>query len=160
MVETYYMERRKFAKPLKDMLRVLLDAQGIDGETRERMIEGDLKEVPTPYLMGETPRYAMQTLGGEWGRDRIHEDLWANVAVRGVDGPTVFDDVRHNNEAAAIRSMGGVVICLSRPGVTRQSDHKSEDLPRYNALVMNDATPEEVVERVVAWWNCDVRTIR
>ena len=45
------------------MLRKLLACQGADAEMIRRMIDGDLKEAPTPLLEGRTPRHAMQTLG-------------------------------------------------------------------------------------------------
>ena len=65
----------KLADALKAMLRKLLACQGADAEMIRRMIDGDLKEAPTPLLEGRTPRQAMQTLGTEWGRDRIGRDL-------------------------------------------------------------------------------------
>jgi putative protein kinase ArgK-like GTPase of G3E family len=52
--------RTRFAGSLKDMMRVL-------GLTEEE-IEGNLKETACALLGGKTPRYAMQTIGTEWGR--------------------------------------------------------------------------------------------
>ena len=63
------------------MLRKLLACPGADAGMIRRMIDGDLKEAPTPLFEGRTPRHAMQTLGTEWGRDRIGRDLRANAAL-------------------------------------------------------------------------------
>ena len=52
----------------------------------EAHIEGALKEVPCELLGGKTPRYAMQTLGTEWGRDTDQQDaVGGRLAPRGGD---------------------------------------------------------------------------
>lgn len=110
----------KFAGPLKDMLRGF-------GLT-ERHIEGDLKEVPCDLLGGKTPRYAMQTLGTEWGRDLISPSLWVDTwSSRAATGLVVCDDCRFPNEAAAVRALGGVIVRVVRVGHERPGgDHVSE----------------------------------
>lgn len=115
--------RIKMADPLKDMLRAI-------GLT-DRHIEGDLKEVPCDLLGGATPRHAMITLGTEWGRDLIHPDIWVTIAKQRIASVlasgfnVVVDDVRYDNEAKAIRDLGGAVVGIERdigPGIA----HKSE----------------------------------
>lgn len=99
----------KFAAPIKAMLRTLLYYRGVDSVTVERMVEGDLKEVPTPYLEGKTPREAMQTLGTEWGRELIGEGLWANTAQDRWDQfkKVVVSDVRFPNEVDILHARDG-----------------------------------------------------
>lgn len=97
-------KRIRFATPLKDMLRAI-------GLTEEQ-IEGELKEVPCALLGGKTPRYAMETLGTEWGRDMIGSEFWIRLWAHRVaahNGPVVVEDCRFENEAAAARALGGVV---------------------------------------------------
>lgn len=100
--------RMRFADTLKNMLRVLglTDAQ-LDGHEKER---------PCALLDWSTPRHAMQTLGTEWGRELISYHLWVNAAMADMDRrnaiqtfPVVFDDVRFENEAVAIRARGGEI---------------------------------------------------
>ena len=104
--------RIKFADPLKDMLRAI----GLD----DRHIEGHLKEVPCDLLVGQTPRWAMQTLGTAWGRQCIAQDFWVRLARRRIALAmaaglnVVVDDVRFENEAQVIRELGGMVLGLSR----------------------------------------------
>ena len=141
-------ERRKFATPLKNMLRSLLYDQGTDYDTVNRMIEGDLKEVESAMLGGKTPRYAMQTLGTEWGRMRLSDSLWVDAALRNLGDRTVFDDVRFNNEARAIRSRGGLIIRVVRPGVGRASDHMSEQLVSPDLNLINDGSLADLCERL------------
>ena len=66
--------RLKFAQGLKEMMRAL-------GLTDDE-IEGVRKEMPCERLNGRTPRYAMQTLGTEWGRTHMGQDFWVNLLVQ------------------------------------------------------------------------------
>lgn len=119
----------KFAGGLKAMLAALLSYQGADQATIDRMIEGDLKEVPTDLLAGQTPRWAMQTLGDEWGRKLIGQDLWVDAAMKqaGTHPKAVLTDVRYPNECAAVNSAGGRVIRVTAVGAGRPTDtHASE----------------------------------
>lgn len=119
LVEHYGFARQRFADPLKAMLRAL----GLS----EREIDGDLKEKPCARLMGKTPRDAMQSLGTEWGRALIADDLWVELWRKSVQyhlsigGKIVVDDVRFPNEVAAIRAIGGKIIRVRR-------DMRSESL--------------------------------
>jgi hypothetical protein len=122
----------KFATPLKQALRAILHSAGLDEATIERMIEGDLKEVPSPVLGGRTPRYAMITLGTEWGRDMMASDLWTGIANHKIidlllqGKRVVIDDVRYPNELAVIKSLGGSIIRVHRIGYVVDTEHESE----------------------------------
>lgn len=144
----------KFAGALKDMIRTLLAYQGVDGKTIERMVEGDLKETPTDYLAGQTPRLAMQTLGTEWGRDLISSDFWVSTAIkRASEHPTVLTDVRFPNELDAVKQAGGVVIGITADWITAtEGEHESEaliddliaSLPASQRLINHKANPGEL----------------
>jgi hypothetical protein len=113
LVERHGYQRIRFAGPLKSMLAAL----GLSGAE----IDGDRKEVPSDLLCGKTPRWAMQTLGTEWGRDIIGVDLWIRAWRAAVDRTlpgscVVVDDLRFPNEAAAIRAVGGIIVRVDRPG--------------------------------------------
>lgn len=149
----------KFAGPLKEMLRSLYREAGVPPDDIERRIEGDLKEKPCELLGGQTPRHAMQTLGTEWGRGCISEDLWvrawtARAAVELFNGRNVVvDDCRFENEAQAALDQLGIIIEIVRPGQeTLTSGHSSENgIPDnlVSARVINDSTPEVLVERIL-----------
>lgn len=113
--------RHRFAGPLKRML------QAGFGLTDDEL-DGDLKEVPCARLAGKTPRWAMQSLGTEWGRDCIAPDIWMQLwkaTLPPID--VVADDVRFEQEAAAIHEMGGKLIAVHRPSLKEVSDrHRSE----------------------------------
>ena len=114
------------AQPLKNML--------IAGGLTHADVYGEHKECPSILLGGRTPRHAMQTLGTEWGRDLIHPDLWVNMWVARYETtasyanpqPVVADDVRFDNEAEAIRKLGGIIVEVCRPSAAYSSAHRSE----------------------------------
>src|SRR3990172_1980756 len=110
----------KFAALLKGMLYTL----GLS----YAHIEGELKEVPCAFLCGKTPRYAMQTLGTEWGRNMLGDDVWVRVAMQRVRlyPNVVFDDMRYPNEAAALKAKQGVIWKIERPGIVLVEAHASE----------------------------------
>lgn len=134
-------KRMRFATPLKDALRRVLRAALVDDHTIERMIEGDLKEVPQTVLLGRTPRYAMQRLGTEWGRHCIGDNFWVNLlrhatAALPDDTRIVVEDVRFLNEAMMLRENGGKIIRMDGRGGIAGS-HESEagvipDMTCYN----------------------------
>jgi hypothetical protein len=95
-----------------------------------------------------TPRYALQQLGTEWGRD-CYNNVWVDYALRTADKilkPAPWDgtysnysqpkglysylegsdrykgvaipDVRFKNEVDAIKKAGGFVVRLTRPSTT------------------------------------------
>jgi hypothetical protein len=124
LITAHGWQRVRFSGPLKAMLAALglTDAE----------IEGDRKEVPCELLCGRTPRHAMITIGTEWGRDLIGPDLWVRAWRAAVDRmpagvPVVVEDVRFENEAAAVRAAGGVVVRVVRPGTGQiAAGHVSE----------------------------------
>ncbi|MAZ17861.1 MAG: deoxynucleotide monophosphate kinase [Ahrensia sp.] len=140
--------RVKFAGPLKDMMRAI----GFG----DREIEGDLKEKPHGLLCGKTPRYAMQTLGCEWGRDLIGPDfwtrLWRNTASEIIDsgGRVVTDDCRFPNEASAVRSLGGYIYRIDGRGGIGGA-HASERMDiEPDEYIQNDGAISELYGRIDA----------
>lgn len=135
--------RHRMAGPLKDMMRCL-------GLT-ERHIEGDLKEVPCDLLGGKTPRFAMQTIGTDWGRDIVCQDIWTNAWRTTLPaGDVVCEDVRFPNEAETVRMAGGVVIRICR-GDDKDVKHVSE-LQSFDTdyVLQNDGSVEDICRKV---WN-------
>lgn len=149
LVREHGFVRVKFAGPLKAMLRGYLTHLDCDAATIERLIEGDLKEQPTSLLSGASPRYVMQTLGTEWGREFIHPDFWINAwtaqarRIAATGRSVVADDCRFENEASAIRQAGGFVLRLKRPGAgLTETQHRSEAGVEADTTIWNDGPPE------------------
>lgn len=114
LVRDFGFERLRFADPLKMMVRRMYETTGMSRQEVERRVEGDLKEKPCAILGGKTPRHAMQTLGTDWGRKCIDEDLWVRIAIADVEDNAHCDfvnvDCRFDNEARALQKAGFFII--------------------------------------------------
>lgn len=114
-------EKASFIRPLKEMLAKFLTYQGIPWQTLERMLEGDLKEVPSIYLGGKTPRFFMQR-AGIFMREALGEDVFVlamamSIASHDPYGEVSFflTDCRFQNEADALRANGWRIVRIDRP---------------------------------------------
>lgn len=147
----------KFAGALKAMLHAYLHYIGISPEDSERMIEGELKETPTVAFKNRTPRYAMQTLGTEWGRDLIHKNLWVNSTLRraAMFDKAVITDARFQNEVQAIHDAGGVIIRVTRPGVSADSHISEQETAslKHDYEITNDSTIDALHAKMLALTN-------
>lgn len=141
--------RGKFAAALKDMLRALLHYRGVPLLEIERMIEGDLKELPTAALNGKSPRHAMQTLGA-WGRKDIAEDFWVDTEFEAKEmwADVLFEDLRHDNEEAAIVKRGGVILHLVGRGGIEGSHFSESFAPKAATVYENTGTVAELEAKV------------
>lgn len=145
-------ERVLFAGPLKNMIRCLLREQGVPDDVTEAMIEGHLKETPSPFLNGRSARHAMQTIGTEWGRELIDENLWVDATMRAArqHRRVVITDCRFPNEVAAIKAAGGTVVRVTRPW-TSTDTHPSEaliDTLEVDHELVNDGTIGQLQDKV------------
>ena len=139
--------KMSFAEPIKRMLACV----GLSSEE----LYGDRKQEPSYILDGKTPRYAMQTLGTEWGRDLISPNIWVNIIKNGIKelggNFIVIDDCRFPNEIAMILDMKGIIVYIDRDGEV--GDHASErevkSLHR-NITVENKSSLVDLQEAVMA----------
>jgi hypothetical protein len=168
----YGFRRQHIAEPLRAMLRTLLERYGLEDELITRYLTGDLKEEVIPCL-GVTSRHAQITLGTEWGRDLIDDDLWARLwsyEAEAAGGKAMNDSVRFPNEEAAIQgALGGFTIMIERPGTEPVAYkwgkfgrflyrtfglmwgvHDSERIDRLNPdrVVVNDGTLEALYAEI------------
>lgn len=109
----YDFRRYAFAGPLKKGLRAMLGLS-IDHT------DGYLKEHPIARFNDKSAREMLQTLGTEWGRTHVDENLWVNLGLyewekqSAEDRSLVITDVRFDNEAEAIRAAGGIICHITR----------------------------------------------
>jgi hypothetical protein len=143
-----------FADTLKDMLRVLLHQLGFSSYSIETLLTKD-KEVVIKCL-GKSPRQLMQSLGTDWGRDRVIDDLWLQATRHKIGEmrplPLVFDDVRFDNEARLIRELGGLIINIDRNNGHDYFDNHPSELPIILEVgdinIFNDGTLADFLGRV------------
>lgn len=120
-----------------------------DQEFKESFLGGDWSlpvETPLDVVFGDVQfmkmmsvREFLQKLGTDAIRNGLHPNAWVNAAMvgyypihhdhapNGFEYPKwIFTDCRFPNEAHAIKSKGGVIIRIDRPGVGPVNDHPSE----------------------------------
>jgi len=111
-----------FAKGVKDVAAEMFDwpRHLLEGDTQHSR---DWREQPDEFWSKEfgrefTPRYALQLLGTEVGRDVFHQDFWVIKLKKYInENPTqnfVITDVRFQNEIKYVHSAGGIVIEVQR----------------------------------------------
>jgi adenylate kinase family enzyme len=151
LVKEYGFVKYSFAKPLKDMLKVI----GVDCDNRET------KELPHPTF-GVSPRSMAQTIGTEWMRNCVAANGWILLAEkfiqavqennrydeRPVNG-IVFSDCRFENEAVMVRQCGTLLHVHRK--VDAVQEHASEngivfrDVDRH---LLNDKTVDVTFRRL------------
>lgn len=118
------------------------------------------KERPIEWI-GQSPRQMLQTLGTEWGRDSVREDIWLELCKRRIAvlhehgaEVVVIADVRFENEASMVREAGGQVWHVRRPAADEAGvEHKSEAgiaMKDGDRIVVNDGTIEQLRHKVFA----------
>lgn len=138
--------RVRFADPARDMLAAGFGCtdEEIDGATRERSQR---------RFGGQSVQFLMWSLIEEWGRRGVHSDLfnyeWRrrvdDVGRRNADSQAyvVSDDLRRPCEAAAVRTAGGIIVRVTRPGYLPPSAHAAAKALRIDAdIELTNRSPE------------------
>lgn len=90
---------------------------------------------PLYGMGGKTCRYLAQTLGTEWGRKHVADDLWINIGIQRCRNlitnsrtvtTVIIESVRFPNEADEIMRNGGKLIAVHREGLTPDVTCESE----------------------------------
>jgi len=138
-----------FAKPLKQMVIQLLIAAGYTETAANQYVYVE-KQKPLTLLPGcPTARFLLQTLGTQWGRQIVADDLWRRVWMLQAHRHefVIADDVRFPNEAKAVIELGGKMWCITRPGCVDVTGHESEsglgDIA-FDRVIVNDGTAEDL----------------
>lgn len=128
LVDQYDFTRVAFADAIKHHARLL----GWDGNKDER------------------GRRFLQTLGTEVVR-AYNPDFWVETAMREAiqHDAVVITDCRYCNEVEAVKTNGGIVVRVERPGVGPANDHSSENElgPEDCDLVVHNSGTIEDLER-------------
>jgi hypothetical protein len=144
LAHKYKFEHTSFAAPMRKFAMDVLCMNEVQLEF--------MKEQPVTFLDRQvTPRQFLQRLGTEFGREMIHPDLWVRACLMRVDTNrrTVISDCRFDNEAYAIRAMGGKIVQITRRGQVAGTDTHASEAGIHPALI--DYTINNNGERVEAF---------
>jgi hypothetical protein len=120
LVNNHSFIKESFANSVKDAVSVIFgwDRNLLEGDTIQSR---EWREQPDSWWsnkMGKpfSPRYALQLMGTEAGRDVFHTDLWIYSVERRINPNKnyVLADTRFPNEVKMIRDLGGKIIHVKR----------------------------------------------
>ena len=117
LAEKLSFHRAAFATNVK---KVFINAFGVTHEFIEEWKVKD--EIPPGF--NTTVRKALQQIGD--GFRQIKEDIWIDLTVKNLKGPTAISDVRYINELKKIRDLGGLNILVYREGFLNDDPNGSE----------------------------------
>lgn len=154
----YGYAERAFADPLREALHRLNPIVTDDGRTlADVRAKFDDPSSAEAWDFAKTTypqvRELLQRLGTEVGREMFGSTFWAELGVRDIRprDRVVFTDCRFETEAQAVRSLGGQVWRISRPGLGPVNGHASEtamDGYSFDAYVNNDGTLDDLENAV------------
>jgi hypothetical protein len=139
-----------------DPMRAMLQAMGVDLLS---LVDQSKKESPIAGI-GKSPRHLMQTLGTDWGRGMIDENIWLwsmqhriDIAKEQGAQVIVIDDCRFDNEADFITNQGGTVVLLRRDGIDYGSDSHASEQPIdfFKISICCDVEDENAASRIVSY---------
>ena len=149
-----------FADPIYAMVKAGFGIDGKSDEFQDRVT----KASPIPWLStADKPislRRLLETLGTEWGRNYIQEDLWTRLASKFVrECPTgvIIKDVRFENEVEWLDAEGGLLVHILRPNYYSPDatvGHLSNiplTIRAQDYVIMNDCSLETLEGRVYSF---------
>lgn len=149
LIEKYKFERYAFGDPVKEVCRILFGFN-------DQQLYGDKKE-EMDISLGIKPREAFQKIGTNFGRKIFHElfpgilipegQIWINIFKNNCNHRNVvLTDVRFQNEADAIKELGGFIIYIDSK-YCLDDNHESEQINvEYDFLVKNHGTKDELFQ--------------
>ena len=149
----YYLHKKynydifHFAEPLKDMITALL----ANVDCNDNYFTEYHKEEIIPTI-NQSYRSLAQTLGTEWGRNMMDNDLWIRILEFNSQWSNyiVIPDLRFNNEAKWIADNNGIILKIVKD--TGLSDtHASESGIYDNYIshyIYNDSTIDDLYKQI------------
>jgi len=149
LLRTYDWEIKQFGDKLKEAIMV------ITRYTRDQVEDRNLKDMP---IMGwestVTLRDFMNALGTDICR-MLYPDIWVKSLMCQYSKPFsnwIITDIRMPNEAAAVKSVGGILIKIIRLGLDNNLSHITEnaliDYAHFDYVIVNDGTKYELTLKV------------
>lgn len=178
LTSKYGYIKESYANSVKDATAAIFgwDRALLEGDTTESRAWREQNDEFWSRKFGKpfSPRYALQLMGTEAGRDVFHKDIWVHTVERRCsdDNNYVIADVRFPNEIASIQEMNGIIVQVHRGNnpdwydlafkINRlQIDYNNEarQIPVHYSewawigsnidfAISNDGTVEELTEKV------------
>lgn len=128
---------------------------GADEDTANRMVHGDLKDVPSPLLPGNrTPRYFMERLGAFMGQG-LGPEWTLGVELAKVERERPGADVVVESvvyEEPVVRAAGGKIARITRPHHKGPEGEKTDEAEAKivpDLTIVNDGSLEDLKRKVL-----------
>ena len=141
-------KKESFADPVKDAVAAIFgwERSLLEGDTDEsRKFRETTDEFWTSrFKYDVTPRYMLQLMGTEVGRDTFNRDIWIHCLEKKADQNknTVIADVRFANECDFIRSKGGLIVRVVRGPEPKWYDEALLSNTSHNHYQVMDDFPD------------------
>jgi hypothetical protein len=149
--KNYGIEKMSFASPIKESARMIFNFSN-------DQLYGDSKEVVDDRY-GLTPRYVLQKLGTEIGRN-FDQDIWIKNLFTRIERSKasiiLIDDCRFLNESIYLKSNGAYILGIKRPGVTPDNHQSEKELydnwdDMVHDTLVNDSSIESFTKEAISW---------
>lgn len=143
-------QKISFAEPLKEIVSIITGIPVVDIDRNK-----------TTHLpeYNFSVRTMLQKVGTDAMRNQLDSDIWIKIAARRIgqipkNKIVIIPDVRFENEMNFIRQNNGVLICVHRPMMNKESihEHISESgqlyLPDCDHTIINDGSLDELRTKV------------
>lgn len=155
--EVYGYKTISFASPILDMIEGFLMHHGLGIETIEYYCTKQKEDI-IPSV-GCSYRHLARTLGTEWGRSLIDQNVWLNAFSQkftrfSSHTPVVCDDLRFHNEAELLKEFGFVFVKIIRdanrsPNLDKhQSDIDLSSYEYWDHTIHNTGTVEDLKQSI------------
>ena len=150
----YDTQQIAFADALRNTLYAMNPIIDADGKRVNDVIAEYGYDGAKSTKYGDELRRLLQTLGTEGVRDNVSDTAWVDVVVDKISdgGDWIVTDSRFVNEVEAIRSAGGVILWIHRPGVEAANGHSSENsVSQQDAdfTIYNHGTPSDMLRQFI-----------
>ena len=145
------------ATPIKCMLVEMLDNMPLRYPPMDYVYNDELKDKPMKET-GKSPRQMMQTLGTDWGRGMVNDDLWITIAKHQIDfiagsvdkvALIVIPDIRFDNEAKLCDYIIKVERRNQRFFVEDHASEKGVSKKYIGYTLQNDGTRHDLRKQVL-----------
>jgi len=145
-----------FADALRKIMRRVNPVVGVESGKLIRYCEAlDLHGYDNAKVCYPLVREMLVAIG-VGNRDELHLDIWLDKVIPSnySGSPIAVSDVRFVNEAVRVVSLKGIVIEVTRPGVTAPNDEEARNhpllQPYITVTIHNDGTKEELGRKIDA----------
>lgn len=147
-----------FADPLYNMIQAGFGIDGKSAEWQDRAKKSAAIDWLSSNNKNISLRFLLETLGTEWGRHFVAEDIWTRLAKRALDHFSeglIIRDLRFENEVEWIKREGGLIVYVIRPDYDDRSatENHQSNTPLSDScadfIIINNSTLDDLKQKIL-----------